>query len=55
MQRYDLRLRDGTSEIIDPDKAEFATVEHLRRAALTASRGMIGHDAADGVRNLRSA
>lgn len=53
MARYFFHLRDGTSELLDPEGAEFATLEAMRTAALVTARELIAHDIRDGVLDLR--
>jgi hypothetical protein len=54
MTRYFLHLRDGTDELLDPEGAEFADMEAVKRAALAGARDVMGNEVkSGGVMDLR--
>ena len=53
MALYFLHLRDGTSELLDPEGQEFATLPALRTAVLATVRDLMMGDIRKGVLNLR--
>jgi hypothetical protein len=53
MPRYFMNLRDGTSELLDPDGQEFATLNALRRCVLATARDLMVGEIRDGIIDLR--
>lgn len=53
MARYFMHLKDGSSELIDPDGKEFVDLAALRRGVLHTARDLIRGDVEDGVIDLR--
>ena len=53
MPRYFMNLRDGTSELLDPDGQEFATLSALRHCVLVTARDLLVGDIRDGIIDLR--
>lgn len=53
MARYYLHLRDGSDQVLDPDGAEFADMDALRKAALEAARDVMCCDLCNGMLDLR--
>jgi hypothetical protein len=53
MSRYYLHVRDGSSELLDPEGAEFIDMAGLRKSALAGARELMAAGIADGVLDLR--
>ena len=53
MSRYYLHLRDGTTEALDPEGAEYETMDKLKSAVLLAVRELLRIDVQKGVINFR--
>jgi len=53
MTRYFMHLRDGTSELLDPDGVEFETMAALRTAVMATIRDLMCGDIRNGLIDLR--
>jgi hypothetical protein len=53
MARYFMHLRDSTDELLDPEGAEFGTLDLLRTAVLVTARDLLKGDVDLGVIDLR--
>jgi len=53
MTRYFMHLRDGTSELLDPDGVEFETLAAMRTAVMVTIRDLMCGDIRNGVIDLR--
>ena len=53
MTRYFMHLRDGTSELLDPDGVEFETLAALRTAVMMTIRDLMCGDVRNGLIDLR--
>lgn len=53
MSRYYLHVRDGSSELLDPDGAEFADLAALRKAVTASARELMCVGIRNGVLDLR--
>lgn len=54
MARFFLHLRDGTSELLDPDGIDCTDMESVRQAVLLSARDTLGNDVkANGMMDLR--
>jgi hypothetical protein len=53
MARYFMNLRDGTEELLDPEGAEYTSLDAMRTAVLTAVRDCIAGDVVKGILDLR--
>jgi hypothetical protein len=54
MPRYYLHLRDGTDQILDPERLDLDGMEAVRKAVLRGARDTISHEvSADGIVDLR--
>lgn len=48
-----MNLRDGTDELIDPEGADYDSLDALRKNVLATARDLMGHDMAQGLIDFR--
>lgn len=53
MSLYYLHVRDGTSEILDPEGSEFASLDELRKCVLRSARELMLCGMQRGILDLR--
>ena len=53
MPRYFIHLRDGTTELLDPEGVRFDTLDALREAVLATARDLMSGDIRNGIIDLR--
>ena len=53
MAKYFMNLRDGTSELLDPDGVEYESLDALRKAVLATVRDLMCGDMIEGVLDFR--
>jgi hypothetical protein len=53
MARYFMNLRDGTEELLDPEGAEYESMDALRKSVLVAVRDLMCGDMVAGVLDFR--
>jgi hypothetical protein len=51
--KYFMNLRDGTEELLDPEGAEYESLDALRKAVLATVRDLLSSDVRGGVIDLR--
>jgi hypothetical protein len=51
--RYFIHLRDGTTELLDPEGVRFDTLDALREAVLATARDLMSGDIRNGLIDLR--
>jgi hypothetical protein len=53
MARFFMNLRDGTEELLDPEGAEYPSLDALRKAVLRTVRDLMSGDMINGVIDFR--
>ena len=53
MAKYFMNLRDGTSELLDPDGVGYESLDALRKAVLATVRDLMCGDMVGGVLDFR--